>query len=322
MAFNNIIQRSDVQALIPEDVSDVLLQNVFKTSVVMNQARRLRDMTTNETRMPVLDALATAYFVNGDTGLKQTTEISWANRYIDAEEIAAIVPIPEAALDDAKYDVWKEVRPALEEAMAVLIDRAVLYGTSIPASWATNMGAAGLVAGANAAGHQISLAAYTDLYEAILGESPAGVSGLFGFVEDDGFMVNGSIAHLSMKRKLRNVRDADGGLIFSNSMQQTGAYTLDGAECIFPDNGAIDPTYLLISGAWSQLVFAMRQDVTYKLLDQAVITDATGKIIYNLAQQDMVALRAVMRIGFALPNPISRVNPTAATRYPFATLTA
>jgi hypothetical protein len=66
----------------------------------------------------------------------------------------------------------------------------------------------------------------------------------------------------------------------------------------------------------------MRQDVTYKLLDQAVITDGAGKIIYNLAQQDMVALRAVMRLGFALPNPINRVNPVAATRYPFATLTA
>jgi HK97 family phage major capsid protein len=323
MPFNNIIQRSDVQALIPEDVSDVLLENVAKRSIVMQLARRLRNMTTAQTRMPVIDALATAYFVSPrDTGLKQTTEISWANKYVDAEEIAAIVPIPEAVLDDTSYDVWGQVRPAIEEAMAVLIDQAVLYGTSIPATWTTNIGAAGIVAGALGAGHQISLAAYTDLYEAILGENPAGASGLFGFIEDDGFMVNGSIAHLSMKRKLRNVRDTEGGLIFSNSMQQAGAYTLDGAPCIFPDNGAISAVYYLISGAWSQLVYAMRQDVTYKVLDQAVITDGAGQIIYNLPQQDMVALRAVMRLGFALPNPINRINPVAATRYPFATLTA
>ena len=26
-------------------------------------------------------------------------------------------------------------------------------------------------------------------------------------------------------------------------------------------------------------------------------------------------------LGFALPNPINRVNPVAATRFPFATLT-
>jgi hypothetical protein len=35
----------------------------------------------------------------------------------------------------------------------------------------------------------------------------------------------------------------------------------------------------------------------------------------------MVALRAVMRLGFALPNPINRVNQVAATRYPFCILT-
>jgi hypothetical protein len=78
----------------------------------------------------------------------------------------------------------------------------------------------------------------------------------------------------------------------------------------------------MISGAWSQLVYAMRQDITYKVLDQAVIQDGAGNIIYNLAQQDMVALRAVMRLGFALPNPINRMNTNSATRYPFAVLTA
>jgi hypothetical protein len=91
---------------------------------------------------------------------------------------------------------------------------------------------------------------------------------------------------------------------------------------VFPTNGAIDQTYLLVSGEWPQLVYALRQDITYKVLDQAVITDNTGAIVYNLAQQDMVALRCVIRLGFALPNPLNRINQNAATRYPFAVLTA
>jgi hypothetical protein len=64
----------------------------------------------------------------------------------------------------------------------------------------------------------------------------------------------------------------------------------------------------------------MRQDITFKILDQAVITDAGGLVIYNLPQQDMVALRAVIRLGFALPNPINRVNQTAGTRLAFSAL--
>jgi HK97 family phage major capsid protein len=322
MPFNSVIARSDAAALIPEQVSNEILDMVPRASAVMSMGRRLADMSTNQTRLPVMSALATAYFVSGDTGLKQTSEVNWANKYIDAEELAVIVPIPQAVLDDANYDIWAQVKPSVIEAFGIAIDQAVLYGTNIPATWTTDLGAAGIVAGALAASHNVSLAGYTDLYEAILGETAGGTSGLFGLVEADGFMVSGSIAHLTMKRKLRNVRDSDGGLIFSNNMQQAGAYLLDGAPCMFPTNGAISATYYLISGMWNQLVYAMRQDVTYKVLTEAVIQDGAGNIIYNLAQQDMVALRCVMRLGFALPNPINRVNPTAATRFPFAYLTA
>ena len=77
---------------------------------------------------------------------------------------------------------------------------------------------------------------------------------------------------------------------------------------------------LLISGDWTQLVYAMRQDITYKVLDQAVIQDAAGNIVYNLAQQDMVAMRCVMRLGWNVPNPINQIQPTEASRYPFALL--
>jgi len=322
MAFNNVISRADAAALIPQETSREIIAAVPQASAVMGLARRLANMSSNQRRMPVMSALATAYFVTGDTGLKETSEVNWDNRFIDAEELAVIVPIPEAVLDDAEFDIWSEVRPALVEAFGVAIDQAVLYGTNIPASWTTNLGAAGLTTGINNAGHQISLAAYADMYEAILGESAGGVSGLFGLVEADGFMVTGSIADLAMKRRLRNVRATGGELIFSTNMQQAGAYVLDGAPCVFPTNGAINAAFYLISGQWNQLVYAMRQDITYKVLDQAVIQDGAGNIIYNLAQQDMVALRAVMRLGFALPNPINRVNQVAATRFPFASLTA
>lgn len=322
MPYNSLISRTDAAALIPEEVSAEIIKSVPAQSAVMQLARRLPNMSRNQKRLPIMSALATAYFVSGDTSLKQTSEVNWDNKYIDAEELAVIVPIPEAVLDDADFDIWGEVRPSLEEAFGIAVDAAVLYGTNIPSTWTTDLGAAGIVAGALAASHNVSLAGYTDMYEAILGETGAGTSGLFGLVEADGFMVTGSIAHLAMKRKLRNVRDADGGLIFSTNMQQAGQYLLDGAPCLFPVNGAISATYYLISGQWNQLVYSMRQDITYKVLDQAVIQDGAGNIVYNLAQQDMVALRAVMRLGFALPNPINRVNTTAATRYPFAYLTA
>lgn len=322
MAYNNLISRTDAAALIPQEVSNEIIKAVPESSAVMRLARRLPNMSSSQRRMPVMSALATAYFVSGDTGLKQTTEATWENKYIDAEELAVIVPIPEAVLDDSSFDIWSEVKPSLVEAFGLAIDQAVLYGTNIPASWTTDLGAAGLIAVATAASHVISAAGYTDLYEALLGEAAGGADGLLMLIEADGFMATGHLGHVSFRGKLRNVRDADGNPIFLPSMQSPGQYTLDGAPIVFPLNGAVSATYWDIVGDWSKLVYAMRQDITYKVLTEAVIQDGAGNIIYNLAQQDMVALRAVMRLGFALPNPINRMNGTAATRCAFAALTA
>ena len=318
MAYNDVISRTDAASLIPENVARDIVKGVAATDPLLQLARRLPDMPSSRTRMPVLSAFATAYFVAADTGLKQTSEVAWANKYIDAEELAVIVPIPEAVLDDAGYDIWAEVRPEIVNAINFALNRAVLFGTNIPASWTTNLGGAGLLAVITAAGHAVDASTHTgDLYDEIMGPT-----GVISMVEADGFMVNGHIASLALRGQLRGLREsATGQPIFVNTMQETTRYALDGAPIYFPTDGSIDPAVaLLFSGQWDQLVWAMRQDITFKILDQAVLTDAGGLVIYNLPQQDMVALRATMRLGFALPNPISRVNQVTATRLAFAAL--
>ena len=323
MGFNSLISRTDAAALIPEDVSAEILSNLPTMNPLMQLARKLPNMSRAQRRIPVLGTFANAYFVSGDTGLKQTSDVAWENKYIDAEELAVIVPIAEAVLDDVEFDIWAQVRPEIERALSRAITGAVLYGTNIPASWTTNLGAAGLVAGSTAASHTISAAAYTDLYEAILGEKADGTDGLFMLPEADGFVIDGTVAHMSMKGKLRNVRDVDGMPIFKTNMQSATQYELDGTPIYFPTDGSVAAgSSLLVSGQWNQLVYSIRQDITYKILDQAVIQDGAGNIVYNLAQQDMVALRAVIRLGFALPNPPTYMNETDATRFPFAVLTA
>src|SRR3954447_13807268 len=116
MPYNNLVSRTSAQALIPEVVSNDILGGLANQSAALQMFRQVR-MSTNQTRMPVVSALPTAYFVTGDTGLKQTTEAAWANKFLNVEEIAAIVPIPEAVFDDAGFDVWGNVRSLLENAI-------------------------------------------------------------------------------------------------------------------------------------------------------------------------------------------------------------
>ena len=120
----NVIDRSRAEALIREQVVSTIFQDAPKQSVVMQLGRKLPNMTSKQTRIPVLSMLPLAYWVNGDTGYKQTSRQAWENVYLTAGELAVIVPIPEAVLADAEFDILGEVTPRVNEAIGLRVDQA------------------------------------------------------------------------------------------------------------------------------------------------------------------------------------------------------
>lgn len=296
----NITNRADAEAIIREQIVSNIFQDAPKQSVFMSMARKLPNMASNQTRIRVLDFLPTAYWVNGDTGMKQTTRQAWDNVFINAGELAVIVPISDAVLSDAEFDIFGEVTPRVMEAIGQKVDAAVIFGDNRPAEWGLD-----IISRARQAGNNVSPATGKDYYDLILGEN-----GVFAKVEDDGYGVTGALAPMNFKSKLRGLRDTTGQPIFKSNMQDVARYSLDGAPITFPENGAFYANIAqLVVGDFSQAVYAIRQDITVKILDQGVIQDPdTKEIIYNLAQQDMTALRIVFRMGWALPNPATRLN--------------
>ena len=296
----NITNRADAEAIIREQVVSNIFQDAPKQSVFLSIAKKLPNMTSNQTRMRVLDFLPTAYWVNGDTGMKQTTRQAWDNVFINAGELAVIVPISDAVLSDAEFDIFGEVTPRVMEAIGQKVDAAVIFGDNRPAEWGLD-----IISRARQAGNNVSPATGKDYYDLILGEN-----GVFAKVEDDGYGVTGALAPMNFKSKLRGLRDTTGQPIFKSNMQDVARYSLDGAPITFPENGAFYANIAqLVVGDFSQAVYSIRQDITVKILDQGVIQDPdTKEIIYNLAQQDMTALRIVFRMGWALPNPATRLN--------------
>ena len=296
----NITNRADAEAIIREQVVQTIFQDAPKQSVFMALAKKLPNMTSNQTRMRVLDFLPTSYWVDGDTGMKQTSKQAWDNVYINAAELAVIVPIPEAVLDDAEFDIFGEITPRINEAIGQRVDSAIIFGMNRPANWQND-----IITLARQAGNNVAVGSNPDYYSLLLGEG-----GVISKVEEDGYMATGALAAMSMRAKLRDIRTNDGNLIFKSDMQGSTNYALDGAPMYFPQNGAYDNTIAqLIVGDFKQAVYSIRQDVTVKILDQGVIQDpVTKEIVYNLAQQDMVALRIVFRMGWALPNPATRMD--------------
>lgn len=307
----NQISRTNADVLIPEEHSRQIIEEAVTSSVALRLGTRMPNMTRKQLKIPVMTGTVEAKFVNGDTGLKPTTNMTWDKVFIVAEEIAAIVPIPEAVLDDADYDIFGEVRPRLVEAFGKAIDAAIFHGTGKPDGWPD-----GLIPAAVSAGKTVTLG--DDLYESINGEK-----GVIAMLEEDGIAVNSFVGALQLRAKMRGALDANKQPIFraaySNGSAGSMTYELNGLPIQFPENGAFDgKEALLLAGNWRYMRYAIRQDMTYKILTEAALTDSDGKVLLNLAQQDCVALRAVMRLGWALPKPI---NPVSGTNYfPFAVL--
>ena len=304
-----ITDRQAAEALIRDQLVNTIQQDAPAKSVFMGLARKLPNMTSKQTRVPVLDVLPMAYWVNGDTGYKQTSEQAWDNVYLTAEELAVIVPIPEAVLADASFDILGEIQPRVAEAIGARVDAAVIFGENRPAGWGAD-----IITRARQAGNNVANGG--DLFAKIMGEN-----GVIAKVEESGRMVNGVVSGMGMRAKLRGLTDKQGQPIFNTNMQGKTPYALDGAPMYFPTNGAFDNKVAqMVVGDWSQAVYAIRQDITVKILDQGVIQDPNNKgIVYNLAQQDMIALRVVFRMGWALPNPATRLD-TGRTMCPFAYL--
>lgn len=306
-----IISRENTISLIPEQTAQEIIKNIPQQSKLLPLMKRLPNMSAKQTTLPVMSALPNAYFLNGDTDLKKTTNAEWNKLTITAEEIAVIVPIPDAVYNDSSYDLWAELKPQIEEAFAIAIDGAIAFGINKPASWPT-----AIVPAAIAAGNKVSIGTDVDIAGDIIGED-----GVMAKVEESGYKVNAFYADSTMEAKLRNLRDKNNQLLYNLSLTANTPASLIGRPIMYDNQGIFDTAAaLMIAGDFSKAVYSIRQDITYNVLTEAVIQNTDGSIAYNLAQQDMKALRCVMRLGVQIANPVTRKNSSNVNRYPFAVL--
>lgn len=294
------ITRTDADALIETQVASEIFEGVVKGSKALSMFRRLPNMTSDKTKIRVLDTLPVAYFVDEskNNGRKNLTKMAWESKYINAAELAVIVPIKENVLNDSSIDIWAEVRPRIEEAFAKKIDNAIFNGVDKPTDWRK-----GLIPSIIDAGKEVNETG--KLYEDI--------NKVMTEVEESGYNVTGLLGGVGLKGKFRMMTDTTGQPL---NTTEIGSLTRN-----YLDNGAWDKTKsVLVAGDFSQAVYSIRQDITYKVLTEAVIQDPSdGSILYNLAQDDMVALRVVMRLGWEIPNPVNALDGTES-RFPFASL--
>ena len=321
-----IISRTDNQyaapdgsksGLIPHGYSTEIIQDAIKNSLALSTFRRV-NMPTGVQHMPVLDALPIANWVTGEPndtdgtgGEKTPTSQAWKGLVLTAEELAAIVVIPEAVLEDSSIDLWAEITPRVGEAIGSAIDSAVFAGVNKPASWPTAIVPAAIAAGNQT---QVALAGTptVDDYNAVVGQ-----------VESDGFMPTRVYASIDQRAVFRGF----GPDVYLTDVRDDGRVdSIYGIDVTYDRMGGISAgteNTKAIVGDPTMAILGTRTDIQYKLLEEATLDVSAaqdGSAMISLAQQDAVALRVRARFGFAVANPVTKLNTNSSTRYPFAVI--
>lgn len=311
--YNDAILRNgtlgtDTDPLVPEPLVADLIKEATKQSAVLSQVRTVR-MATGTQRQPVLNTKPVAYWNAGsDTSLAETTKAEWDNVQLVAEPLDVIVPVPRDYLNDSLVDIWAEIRPELAEAVATKLDAACIFGTDAPTTFGDS-----IFEVADAAGNSVTSGTNDDV--------AADIASLGVTLAEQGYSLNGFMSKPGFNWQLVGLRSADGVPIFQTDLTGGVQSSLYGRPLNEVSNGAWSGSdAVLIGGDFTKAIVGIRQDIEFEVSTQAIIQDGSGSIVYNLFQQNMVALKLHVRYAFATAKPVTRLESDAASRAPFAVL--
>lgn len=277
--------KDQLKGFVPTQKATEIMGLVVKGSTLMRLCKTL-PMASDEYQFSLWADTPSAYWV-GEGERIETTEASWIFPKMQAKKMAVIVPVTKEKLNDSTINVFEELKPAIAEAFYTAFDKAGLFGVKSP--FAKNIFQAAVDEG-----NYVVDGTNTNL--------DLDVSDTMALIEDSDFEVNAFAAHGGVKNRIRKLRDSDGNKLFVDVNQ--GEFY--GQPISFCKNGAFDKTKAeMIAGDWNKAVIGIREGIEYQILTEATLQNTLwtdGKPL-SLAEQDMIAIKATMRIAFLPVQP-------------------
>ena len=297
-----MIDQAKIQSLFKPQFINEVFQKMCETSFALKHGTRLPNMTGKTMDIDILSNLPMAYWVGQDTEKRKTTSLALKGKRIYAEELSVILPISRNSLMDASTDLEKLIKERLVEAGATKIDQAIITGVGKPKNFRE-----GIIPSCVNHSATVSRTTFADLYSAC--------DEAMRLVEESDYEVSAFAGGLGVKSKFRNLVDKNGRPLTNNEISDMPK--------LFLKNGSWNKNIAeLLVGDFKQIYFSMRQEMDVRVLDQATIEDPDTGTVYHLAQQNMVAFMINMRMGWEIPNPISRETFANNPNYfPFAVVT-
>lgn len=262
---------------LPSEVSAEILQKTQEQSAVMTLARQIT-LPGRGVTIPVITGDPDAAWV-AETGDKPVSNSAVSQKLMTAYKLAVIETFSAEFVRDAKalYDALVQRLPL---ALAAKFDNTVAGGGSAPGTNFDTFAAC--------TGQEMTAAtAYTSLVTADAD------------VAEHGGVLNGFAIAPQCKAVLLSAVDGNGRPLFINSVSEGAIPRILGADTHMNKGvyvpGATAAT-VGIAGDWTQAMYGTVEGVNISISDQASLK--VGDKTINLWQQNMVAVRAEIEIGF------------------------
>lgn len=256
----------------------------------------------NERVIPTLGTSVTVKWT-GEGEKKQGTAPRFDVITQTLKKLAAIVPMTEEILEDSAIDIVALLGQLFAEAVSKEEDIQFFAGTGSPWTGILNNANVNKVVQSSGDATQLTADDLLDMIDA----TPTGA-------------LNGSkfYMHRSVLSVIRKLKTNTGEYIYQNPGQGLPAtiwnYPVETSDA-FPELSSIQTgdQYVLFGNLKQGAIFGDKQQLRVKMLDQATVTDEDGSTVINLAEQDMVALRIVERVGYvvALPKALTVLEAQA-----------
>lgn len=264
--------KDNLKGAVPIEIAKDVVKNIVTESVAFRVCKHT-PMSSDKKVLPVLKDTGSAYWVG--EGEKIGTSIhNWDYPALEAKKLAVIIPFTKEKLDDTVINVMEEIKQGVADAFTRAIDGAIFFGTNSP--FANNV---------------VSI-----VDAAIVNKTnklDIDISNAMSKVEDNDLSVSAVVAPNSIKGALRTLRDAN-----NNALVVPGGVTgqqIYNTDIYIPTSKVWDKSKAdLIVGDFTRSVIGTRQEIKYEVLDQATVGDI------NLAEQDLIAIKATMRMGFEI----------------------
>lgn len=267
------ISTKELQGLIPAELTREIIKDVAEGSVMLQMAK-IKEMNQPVMQFPVELDKPGAYVVG--EGEKITIDkASWKTIELQAKKIGVIVPATREALEDGIVNIPEEVKASIANAFAAKIDQATLFDS-------TAFYGAGKSIYELATANGKAMEATTQIFE--------DASNLMGLIEEEDLDPNGFIAPRTLKAKIRNDKNAAQNYVVEDKVNGEPA-RMHGEAIVYSKN--FDRTKAqLVTGDFDKVYVGILDEIEYKVSEEGTVGDI------NLFEQDMVAIRATMRVGF------------------------